>query len=137
MLFNAIRDQLIELSYQLENKKVVVWGTGKAGKFVGFILSNFHFNIKQYYYVDNDAKKWGNTLFGKQIFSPTQIATENQADIVVLVASDFGKEIIAQLKDEYELKENVHWLLNPLPSINAVGEVSPAKGIFMINLSES
>ena len=94
-------------------------------------------NIKQYYYVDNDAKRWGNTLFGKQIFSPAQIAKENQADIVILVASDFGKEIIAQLKDEYELKENVHWLLNPLSSINVVEKVNPAEGIFMINLSES
>ena len=109
-LLQVIFSNITKMSKVLENKKIVVFGTGKAGIITGEILNTFGY---YYYYADNNNSSWGTTLLGKKIYPPEKILKED--NIVVLIASSFFEEISKQLS-EYGINDcdNLWNVLEPV-----------------------
>ena len=95
--FYRIIKLLVGLDNILKNKKVVLFGTGEAGKLVYHIMEKFSIPLE--YCVDNDRSKWGLKFNNIEIKSPETLLKENMSDIFVLVSSSFTKEISQQLED--------------------------------------
>nr|WP_286885400.1 CatB-related O-acetyltransferase [Aneurinibacillus sp. UBA3580] len=88
---------LIELDEYIKNKRIIVFGTGKAGKLAFFALKDLCYSIA--YYVDNDESKWGEILLGIEIKNPNELLLEKQNEFVILVASIYYKDIYLQLEN--------------------------------------
>jgi|GEM_PF-4979078 len=80
---------LYEFLRKLRNSKVILFGTGNASL---IISRNFPVNIS--YCVDNDQKRWGDSFLGKEIYSPSALASEYKESVVVVVASMYYTEVI-------------------------------------------
>ncbi|MDU4959256.1 MAG: class I SAM-dependent methyltransferase [Sporomusaceae bacterium] len=112
-LFEIIFNNIIKLSGRFENRKVVVFGTGQAGYVTGVVLNNFEID---YYYVDNDQSKWGQSLLGQPVCSPAKLREEGSM-LLVLVASSFFAEISAQLSAQgFVYKENYWYIIENVES---------------------
>jgi len=83
----------------VQNKKVVVFGTGSGTDVLDYYLSS---TIS--YYVDNNASKWGNTYKDKIVFNPQCLLAETKGNVYILVASVYYDEISEQLQS-YGFKE--------------------------------
>lgn len=78
---------------KLKEKEIILFGTGNFGKgIMSILLSN---NIEIICFIDNDNKKWGKMLEGKQIKSPSEL--ESIDFDLILITSMFLKEIFDQL----------------------------------------
>lgn len=79
----------------LDNKKLIIFGTGKAGvditNKIGVELIS--------YYIDNNKNKQGKIFMGKPIFSPDALFQEKKGKVYILIASMYYKEIGQQLMD--------------------------------------
>ena len=102
-LCNEMLEHIIDLYPLLIDKKVIVFGAGKLGTSLGFILNGLKI---EYSFVDNDDKKWGAFLWGKQIFSPVELLTEDRNNLVIFVASVHHDAISTQLKENGFLEYN-------------------------------
>lgn len=93
--------ELLDKSYDrfedfeiLNNKKVVLFGTGERSKIYTKLLNDF--NIVVDYYVDNNQAKWGKIFNNKKILDPNDLNTFKE-DYYVFIASQFYNEIKEQL----------------------------------------
>lgn len=86
---------VLPLSFEhldLENKKIIVWGTG------GYCKGNIHLlNKNVEYFVDSDAKKLDMIFLNKPIKSPESILKEKKEEIFIIVLSTFIDEIYSWL----------------------------------------
>ena len=100
-----VTEEMLETSMpiNLENKKVVIFGAGNAGK--EFIELFPH---KCEYIIDNDSTKWGTTMAGLPIYGIQKIENEKKDELFVIVTSMYYEEISGQLRDIY-LKENINF----------------------------
>ncbi|MDD3012972.1 MAG: hypothetical protein PHC34_04645 [Candidatus Gastranaerophilales bacterium] len=105
MEFNSF-DILLDILDKLHNKKVIIFGTGKAGKKIFFLAK--HFLVNTAYFVDNDTNKWESNLFEVKICNPKILLNESEEDIIILIASIFDEEIKLQL-DNMGFKKNKHY----------------------------
>lgn len=77
---------------------------GKYTKIVAWGIGNFYTEYKELlderlaYFVDNNEKKWGTSLDGKQIFSPEKLREENTKETLVIICNHFFEEISIQIK---------------------------------------
>lgn len=76
----------------MSDKELVIFGSGRGGTLTGRMLRSMGYSIRGY--VDNDPKKWGTELEGKQINPPESILEHN---IPVVIASMWENEIKEQL----------------------------------------
>lgn len=78
-----------------DGKRLVLFGASQAGR-------NFIEDYKLYdeieYFCDNDEKKRGSKLLGKEVFLPDKLVEDNES-IVVVITSTYQDEIYRQLKD--------------------------------------
>jgi hypothetical protein len=95
-----------ELSY-LANKKVTIFGTGKAAIHTLNKLNQHHIEVA--YCIDNDKYKWDVLFAGHQINNPNFLLQENQDSIYVVIASMYYGEISAQLRT-LGLREFEHFI---------------------------
>jgi hypothetical protein len=73
--------------------KTVVWGTGD------FYAQYRELFAHQFaYFVDNDVKKWGCFLDGKEICPPEKLADEDDKNTLVIVCNHYFEEISNQIK---------------------------------------
>jgi hypothetical protein len=75
-------------------EKLIGWGTGGGYR----SLADAH-PMPLSYLVDNDTKRWGESLDGLQIYSPNQLLREDPEDVIVLVYSSYLREIGRQIED--------------------------------------
>ena len=94
----------MELTSLFQNKKIIVFGTGKLSKNITNI-----FPYKISYYIDNNQKKWQRKLFHKPIKSPKVLEQENKNNIIIIVGSSYYADISSQLK-EMGFIENHHFI---------------------------
>lgn len=79
----------------VENKKVIVFGTGQGAK---LLSKKLYFPIT--YFVDNDPKKWGQQFLGKTILPPNCLLEENKEKLIIFIASiTYSSEISIQLSN--------------------------------------
>lgn len=98
-------DILVKLFDELSNKKVIIFGTGKASEKIFNILKKL--SIKIDYFVDNNTAKWGDFFLETKINPPEMLLNETRNSTVVLIASIFDYEISCQLKEmSYEKDYN-------------------------------
>lgn len=91
-----------------KEKKVIVFGGSSAYKdFVQPVLK--YYDIKPEYIIDNDKKKIGTSIEGVNILPVETILTENKEEILIIIASMFGKEIKEQL-EQLGFEENVSFI---------------------------
>lgn len=93
----------LTLIKKLKDKKMIIFGTGKASEFLTEYMP-----IQPMYYVDNDAKKWGESFKDHLIYNPSVLLNEKKADIIILVASSFFQEIAQQLT-KMGFQQNIHF----------------------------
>lgn len=79
--------------YQKE-KVIIIFGASSGGTKVAQAFASM--NIEVQYFVDNNWKKWGKTLEGKEIHSPESLRTEKQ-EYQIIIASEYQKAIEDQL----------------------------------------
>lgn len=84
---------------KLNIKNIYIWGTGyRAEKF-----NESYFSLIRYLdikgYIDNDSKKWGSCFWGKEIFSPEILRTEEEKNIYIL--NQYSQEIKAQIDEKF------------------------------------
>ncbi len=99
-------NQFIQLANQNRDKKVLVFGTGLAGKTVFKLLEGLQIQVD--YFIDNQTDQQGMELFGVPIYAPSQLLRENQDQIAVYTASMYYREMKSQL-DAMSLIENRHF----------------------------
>ncbi|MED3843649.1 hypothetical protein P9213_01365 [Geobacillus stearothermophilus] len=104
--FYRIIKALVKLDDKLKNKKVVLFGTGEAGKLTYHIMEQLLLSVE--YCVDNDSSKWGLKFNGIEIRNPDILLKESKSAIFVLISSSFGKEISQQL-DRMGFVEGIHY----------------------------
>jgi hypothetical protein len=86
-------DQLVDVKNSW--KKCVVFGTGSTCE----KMLNCFFDVELVeYFVDNNAEKWGTTFFNKNVYPIDQLENENKDEIVIIISSQFYKEIAEQLE---------------------------------------
>ncbi|WP_440894785.1 glycosyltransferase family 8 protein [Amphibacillus sp. Q70] len=78
---------------KIDQRKLVVFGTGQAAKLVSEKIKDLNLNIS--YYIDNDRKKWN---IDKGIYSPAVLNKEKKDQIYILIASMYYEEIKKQLE---------------------------------------
>lgn len=76
MLYETILDGILAVADQLKNRKIIVFGTGRVGKYTYSILSSLHMEVE--YFVDNDVSRQGQTLFGAGIKHPDALRHERK-----------------------------------------------------------
>lgn len=76
----------------MNEKELVIFGSGRGGTLTGRMLGSMGYTIRGY--VDNDPDKWGTELEGKPIDPPESILDHN---IPVVIASMWENEIREQL----------------------------------------
>ncbi|MDU4959258.1 MAG: FkbM family methyltransferase [Sporomusaceae bacterium] len=109
-LFGEIFNYITDLLSVLQKKQVVIFGAGKAGQITGFILNGF--NIRDFYYVDNNQEKWGTEIGGKPVCSPAKLADEKKENAIILISSMYFDAIAAQLvKSGFLDKVHFHRIL--------------------------
>lgn len=79
----------------LQNKKVSIFGAGKQGEYVENWLDKFQIGIEKY--IDNNTAIHGKTLNNKVIVSLEEWGRNKSNDAVILICSDWSKEISGQL----------------------------------------
>jgi len=93
-----IQNKIFDLFDKIENKKVIVWGTGKAGKKAYLALK--HIETKVEYFI-NGANYAGISEFsGSKVYSPEKLDQEDKNNVIVLIASTFIDEINPVLIDK-------------------------------------
>lgn len=97
---------VIELEPKLTNKKLIVFGAGKGGKFVISTLRVLGLSIE--FCLDNDISKYGETVLGVEIRNPKDLKELLSDSIVIIIGSIYFEEIAKQL-DQMGFQENVHY----------------------------
>src|SRR5690554_6389317 len=100
---NTLREFLCKCNIDISNKRIILFGTGKMSRIINMIISP-----KPVYYVDNNELKWGKNFCRGIIHNPEILRNENKNKLIVLVASQFYREICFQL-EKMGFKENIHF----------------------------
>lgn len=79
----------------LKEKEIVIFGAGKIGK-NGYVKLSGE-NIKIFAFCDNDRDKQGQILYEKKIISVDDLKKMNNDHIMIIICSNFEKEIREQL----------------------------------------
>ncbi|MEK4653522.1 hypothetical protein [Niallia sp. FSL W8-0954] len=77
----------------INGKKVIIFSSSNGGQSVAEKIKN---NFA--YYIDNNKKKQGEIINGKEVKSPECLKDENYNNIIILIASIYKKEISIQLR---------------------------------------
>lgn len=94
--------RLFTLLKHIRDKKLVIFGTGSASEFISQYIK------EPVYYVDNDSKKWGQFFHHVLIKDPRCLADEDPEQLVIVVASQYYREI-AQDLIQMGFVENLHF----------------------------
>lgn len=79
-------------------QKIIVWGAG------GNFINSYSGSIRIDYIVDSDKKKWGKTIGdGIKIEPPHKILSEEPEKTVIIICSDYWKEIMEEINDSYDV----------------------------------
>ncbi|URZ06314.1 CatB-related O-acetyltransferase [Clostridium felsineum] len=106
MIYDYITDAIFSNLEFLENKKVIIFGTGNAGKFTKYILKGL--SVEVICFIDNDKGKKGKNILGTRI-ETIEILKEMNCEYIILIASTYYKEIIKQL-DSMEFNKEKHYI---------------------------
>lgn len=77
----------------INGKNIYIFGTGRGGKKAREFMEEIY--IKCHGYLDNDSKKWDETVNNLKVYNPNTFEYSNN---FVFIASEFHKEISAQLE---------------------------------------
>lgn len=92
----------------IKNRKIIVFGTGKACHEI--LSKNEIVNFKDIeYFIDNDKKKCGLEIKNKKIYGIEKLKYEDTGDIFIIIASSYYDEISEQLKT-IGFKENIDFI---------------------------
>ena len=98
-------DLLVEKKV-FENKRIVIFGTSKIASMMITYLA--HKNVKIDYIIDNNCNAARAEIDGIEIYSPSDLLQVYQEDVIILIASSYQKEMIAQLSEMgYELDKQI------------------------------
>ncbi|OPJ54646.1 class I SAM-dependent methyltransferase [Clostridium oryzae] len=76
----------------IKNRKIIAWGSG------GLFRQCFEMKeIEIAYIIDNDNKKWGQSVFNIPIKSAESLKNEVNEDIVIIIFSSYYKSIISNI----------------------------------------
>lgn len=100
-------DKLLDLESTIANRKVVIFGTGKAGKTALAALRLL--SIPAACFVDNDPKKQGTVVMGLEVRHPDSLMQQDRDKWFVLIASAYHLEISSQLTN-MGFRRGVHFL---------------------------
>ncbi|MTV49672.1 hypothetical protein GJ688_11870 [Heliobacillus mobilis] len=101
-------ERIARLVDTVENKKLIIFGTGMAYR-AGIRILIKRFGITPSYILDNSPAMQGKWVDGLEVRPPAVLMNEQKDDILVLIASSFYEDIKAQLSD-MGLLENQHFL---------------------------
>lgn len=101
---DLLREFIGKYSIDLNNsKRIILFGTGKMSRIISMIISP-----KPAYYVDNNELKRGKHFCRRIIHNPEILKNEDKDGLIVLVASQFYREICAQM-EKMGFTENIHF----------------------------
>ncbi|NCQ97448.1 MAG: class I SAM-dependent methyltransferase [Microcystis wesenbergii Mw_QC_S_20081001_S30D] len=92
----------------LNQDKIIVWGVGSSTMRLLANSSLERANIIAF--VDSNPKYWGQYLMEKPIISPEELKNrqfKNETETILLTSKIYGKEILAQIVNELNLKNKV------------------------------
>ena len=98
LLNNLINEVYFEVNFSRfleEEKEIVLFGTGSGGR--NLLANLLEKGIKIGYICDNNAEKWGSSLYGVIIHPPAQLKLDRNK-VNVLIASTWWYDISKQLK---------------------------------------
>lgn len=103
-IINYIDKKFIEAPVEIVNewkkqrniKNVYVFGTGVLGKMYSLPLAKAQ--LSQFYYLDNNKERWGDTLYGIEIVNPQVLLDGQVEDRLIIVAIKMYEEIYKQLQ---------------------------------------
>jgi len=105
----SVKDYITKLDYPLfdriENKEVIVWGTGDVSKKFVTNFESVYTGINIKFFVDNNPLKEGESFCGKKIISPLKIESFDKYFIIIAIAKINYKEVCDQLKS-YNISED-------------------------------
>ena len=90
-LLNALCD------IDFDGKDVYVFGAGKVGRLACYLLPRFSCRLVAI--LDNASTAWGRKILGTPVCSPESIRDCDPERSLILVASMWHREIVAQLRD--------------------------------------
>lgn len=85
-----------------KKKKILIFGAGSGG---GDYYRRIHKTYNVIGFLDNSKARQGNIFFGKTIYSPDDIG--NLVFDKIIIASDYYREILQQLKSELGVDERI------------------------------
>lgn len=91
---SLIKYKLKSLIKKINNRKIVIWGTGNIGKRVANTLTEM--NIEVDFFIDIDKKKQGSLFLGKNVCGPEYLKAQNHK-IYVMVAFNHYYNVHNQL----------------------------------------
>lgn len=88
-----------DLSVYKNAEKIILFGAGSAGRRIFGLLNCFGIEVE--FFVDNDEKKWNQTIYGKKIISFPQLKKfyDENENCLVQIASVYSGAIMEQLED--------------------------------------
>lgn len=101
------RDYIPKEKELLENRKLILFGTGKESERITRKLSQK--GIQASYYVDNNSKLWDTEFQQRRVYSPDILQLENKSGLFILIVSMFYEEIKNQL-EQLGFEENTHFM---------------------------
>lgn len=86
-------DKLLALLTNTENRKFVIWGTGKCAD---ELVEKYGLKDGIIGYIDNNSKRWGEKINGIKVISPKEIVNIKDKKYII-IASSYAEEIINQI----------------------------------------
>lgn len=80
--------------------KYYLWGTGEFASMISSLYQNELQRINFVGYIDNDKTKWGKIFYGKEIYAPEILRTEEVK--YILIVNQYGAEICHQLETDFK-----------------------------------
>lgn len=96
MIIEEAIDNITNLSAQIRDKRIVIFGAGKSGNIVLFVSKTLLLNVV--YFVDNNESKWHTCVNDVIIYPPATLASESKDQITILIASGYVNKIGSQLE---------------------------------------
>jgi len=131
-MLSKLVEQLIDLESKISNKKIILFGTGKAGKMAFAALKIISFTPS--YVIDNNRLKHGESFFNLEIVGPEIITSFDQSEIIILISSTYTDEISLQLTNNGFI-EGTHFIaLFEDNEVNKVRKFNPkTRGSRIVN----
>lgn len=95
-LVSSFENFIVENKDAFCSKRIFIWGASVRGTLFGILLEKY--GIKDFFYLDNDERKWGTNIKEHEVIRPDE-AKKNLKNIYIIIPLEYATEVCTQLRN--------------------------------------